>query len=321
MNFIKTTLTLLIMVFLVGCPSTKPTVDPDKKINPTPAIERSIKLQDEVSKSIKTETNKTIIEAEKIKGETKKIGDKVPDQVNEEIKNINQHTNNIIDFQRILQFQADKLIESKSQLNEAQSLISDLQKHNADIAKDNKVLKKEKEQAQKEKQAALFSKLIYLIITSIICLALCVVSALRGEPKAIWGAVGAGVVMIVSLAVSFFSIQFAIVGFIAVVAGLGLAIYIGFKNHAEKKEALELKNTIDVERIASKELVHTVEMAKSKLSREDKVDIFGTGAQVGKTHAVQSESTHKIVNSIRKEEKEHWEPTIRYRSKQNWEDQ
>jgi ABC-type multidrug transport system fused ATPase/permease subunit len=305
-NKLKQMIMIMSAILLVSCPSTEPTVDPDKKINPTPAIERSIEIQDEVSNSITTETGKTIAEAEKIKGETKKIGEKVPDKVDQEIKNINQHTDNIIDFQRILQFQADKLTESKNKLNEAQSLVSDLQKHNADISKDNKVLKKEKEQAQKEKQAALFSKLIYLIITSIICLALCVVSALRGEPKAIWGAVGSGVVMIIALAVSFFSIQFAIVGFIAVVAGLGLAIYIGFKNHADKK--------------ATTELVQTVEMAKSKLKREDKVDLFGTGAQIGKSHAIQSKSTNKIVHQIRKQEKEHWEPTILYRNKQNWEE-
>jgi ABC-type multidrug transport system fused ATPase/permease subunit len=293
---------VILFLFIVACPSVKDKeLDTDRRENPSTDVSGVIGVQKSVSSSIGNETEKSIKASESIKNEASNIGRKVPDKVDDELGKIEIHADNIITYQRVLQAQARRLEDATATLDRALLTINEMSKQNEDILSDNKKLKKEKELANQEKQAALFSKLIYVIIASILALALCIVSALRGDAKAIYGAIGAGVVIVVALGVSFHSKELAIVGFIALIAGLALAIYIGYKGHVEKK--------------ATRELVHTVEMTKAKLTNEDKLDIFGEGSVVGKAHAIQSESTNAVVNNIRKKEKEKWEHTINYDKK------
>jgi hypothetical protein len=293
---------VILFLFIVACPSVKDKeLDTDRRENPSTDVSGVIGVQKSVSSSIGNETEKSIKASESIKNEASNIGRKVPDKVDDELGKIEIHADNIITYQRVLQAQARRLEDATATLDRALLTINEMSKQNEDILSDNKKLKKEKELANQEKQAALFSKLIYVIIASILALALCMVSAVRGDAKAIYGAIGAGVVIVVALGVSFHSKELAIVGFIALIAGLALAIYIGYKGHVEKK--------------ATRELVHTVEMTKAKLTNEDKLDIFGEGSVVGKAHAIQSESTNAVVNNIRKKEKEKWEHTINYDKK------
>jgi hypothetical protein len=267
--------------------------------SPETDIEKSIDAQKGVKNSINENTDKTIKEAEGIKGETDNIKKKVPNKVDQEINNINESANNIIDYQKVLKDQSDKLSDSISSLERANILVVELVKVQSQLVEEKKALKKDNERLEDERQKATYDKMMYLVMASIICIALCIVSALRGETKAIWGAVGAGIVMILALSVSFYSKEYSQIGIVAVIAGLALACYLGYNNYVDKK--------------FKEEMVDTVEMSKGKLNMKDKVMLYGEGAQIGAVHSIQSESTKKMVDQIRSKHKRKWEHTINYK--------
>ena len=269
--------------------------------NPSPVVEEVIKITQESSDLIKKNTDETVRKAEEIKKDAKIIIDKVPPEIKPQIKpevdNIDKLASEIIFLQEDMKNQSLKMDEVNNDLRAALVNINTITSQKTELLKRNKQLTKDLAKAKEEKAKALFGKLVYLIIASVVLGALCLVSAFRGDKKAIWGAVTAAVIIVTSLAISFYMTEFALVGFIAIVGGLALVGYNAYKSHIDKK--------------ANKELVHTVEMTKDKLTLKDKREIFGDASLIGKSYMIQSNSTEKIVQKLRKEKKVDWEPIIK----------
>jgi len=285
---------LLILSFLFllsSCGSTQdeyPVVD-----DPNPLIEEHLVVGAATVTTIKAATSDTIKEADSIKTVATTIENKVP----KESKAIVASADNIKKIQSALAEQGTKLEVSNQRLTDIRKDIEELTSQTEAKSKEIKQLKADLQKERDEKQAALFSKLIYLIMTSVILGAVCIVCALRGEVKAFYGAAVCGAVIVISLGISFYAAKLALVGAIALVAGLILVCYMAWKEFESRK--------------ATKELVHTVEAAKHKMTPEAKAELFGHGPTVGQAHLLQSQVTKKIVNRLRKAAKEEWEPTIK----------
>lgn len=269
--------------------------------NPSPVVEEVIKITQESSDLIKKNTDETVRKAEEIQKDVKVIIDKVPPEIKPKIKpevdNITKKVSEIKVLQKEMKKQSLKMDDVNNDLRAALVNINTIASQKTELLKRNQRLTKDLAKAKEEKAKALFGKLVYLIIASVVLGALCLVSAFRGDKKAIWGAVTAAVVIITSLAISFYMTEFALVGFIAIVGGLALVGYNAYKNHCDKK--------------ANKELVHTVEVAKDKLTAKEKKDVFGEGAAQGQAHQIQSASTVKIVQQLRQEKQVDWEPIVK----------
>ena len=293
-------LLLIMSVIYTSCGGIDIVDIPEVK-DPTPIVKEVIDTNKEVSDNIKNGTKETIDRADKIKEEAKNIIDILPPEVKPNIQPkvdiIHKNANEIKDIQKSMQAQSLKLDKVTALLESALVDITTINAQKVELMKQKGELVKQLAKEKDAKQKALFAKMIYLIITSIVLGALCIVSALRGETKAIWGAVVAGVVIILSLAISFYMTEFALIGFVAVVGGLALLAYNAYKTHIERK--------------ANKELVHTVEMAKDKLMTKDKEEIFGKHSLQGQSHMIQSNSTVKLVQAVRKQRKDDWEPIIK----------
>ncbi len=269
--------------------------------NPSPVVEEVIKHTQESSDLIKKNTEETIRKAEEIKNDAKIIIDKVPPEVQPKIQpkvdKIDKNASAIISLKNDMKQQTVKMDELNNDLRAALININTITKQKTELLKRNHKLMEDLAKEKEEKRRALFSKLIYLIIASVVLGALCLVSAFRGETKAIWGAVVAAIIIITSLAISFYMTQFALVGFVAIVGGMALLAYNTYKAHCDKK--------------ANKELVHTVEVAKEHLSQEEQKNVFGNQSSLGQAHHIQSPSTVEIVQRLRRDRKTDWEPIVK----------
>lgn len=292
----------MLICTLTSCGMLRSTYDELVEVeNPTPVVEEVIKHTQQSSDLIKKNTDETVRKAEEIKRDAKVLIDKVPPEIKPVIKpevdNIDKNASAIISFQKEMKQQIIKMDALNNNLRAALVNINTITQQKTELLKRNQQLMEDLAKEKEEKQKALFGKLIYLIIASVVLGALCLVSAFRGETKAIWGAVVAAVVIITSLAISFYMTQFALIGFIAIVGGMALLIYNTYKAHCDKK--------------ANKELVHTVEVVKEQLSQDSQRNVFGHQSSLGQAHHIQSDSTVKIVQQLRRDRKMDWEPIVK----------
>lgn len=289
------------MLLLVGCGSMNLFDDPPEVKDPSPVIEDVIEVNEKTSEVVNENTNETIKKADEIKDEAKKIIDIVPPESKEEVRprvdNIDSKADEIKVLQREMQEQMKMLDKLNNQLQITLIDVKEITNQNNLLLEQKGKLIEELAKEKDAKQKALFAKMVYLIIAGIICGAICLVIAVRGEPKAIWGAVGAGIVIIASLSISFYMTQFALVGFVAIVGSLALLGWDAWKSRNERK--------------ANKELIHTVEVVKEELMPTSKKKIFGGDASLGQANMIQSKSTHKLVQQERIKMKPDWETIIK----------
>jgi ABC-type multidrug transport system fused ATPase/permease subunit len=306
-SFMKIISIIAILLLFWGC-SSLPILDTPEVEDPAPVVKEVIDVNNETKAEIDSKTDETIKKADEIKEEARKIIDIVPPEVKPDVKpnidSIDNKADEIKDLQISLKEQGKKLDEITDKLEitlvDIITITSQKEQLRAEKGELIKKLEEKEQELLKErdlKQQALFSKMIYLIIASVILGAICLVSAFRGDSKAIWGAVGAGVIIIVSLSISFYMTEFAIVGFIAIIGGLGLVAWNAYKDNINQK--------------ATEELVHTVEVAKDKLTPSDTEAIFGKHAMVGQAHLIQSPATVKRVQEVRKKRRDDWEPIVK----------
>lgn len=286
----KNLLFLLIALSTLSCETFKDTHQPI--VNPSPEIATHIAAVTEVTSDVKKAADATIKEADGIKAVTATISATAP----KESKEIDLKADNIKGLQEQIKDHATKLVVSNQNLINAQTRVLALETQNAEKGKEIAKLQEELKKEKDEKKAALFSKLMYLIIASVILGAICIVCAIRGEAKAMWGAATCGAVIVISLGISFYSTQLAIVGAVALVAGLVLVVWTAYSEYTARK--------------ATKELVDTVEVAKQKMDPTAKKEIFGEGALLGQAHILQSPATKNLVNKLRVKSKKYWEPTV-----------
>jgi hypothetical protein len=273
---------ICLLLLITSC-KTDPTItDIDKA---SPGIDSHIQVVKAETSTVITAADKTIDEADAIKKTAEGISKTVP----KESKDISSRADAVKNLQDSIKGSAQKMEISSQNLTVANERVIALEAQNSS-------LKKEVAKEKAAKKAALFGKLVYLIMCSVILGAICIVVAIRGETKAFWGAAVAGAVIVISLGISFYAKQLAIAGAVALVVGLGLVIWNAYSEFIHRK--------------AAKELVYTVEASKESMSVATKKEIFGEGAKAGQAHALQSSSTKELVNKLRVKAKKHWEPTI-----------
>ena len=258
----------------------------------SPDIKKHIEVVDATVDSINKSADDTIKEADNIKSVAATITDKVP----KESKNIDASADKIKGYQNDIKTKSKELEISNQNLINAEARVAELEKQDDEKTAEIKKLREDIKKERDAKKAALFKGLMYLIILSVILGAICVVCAIRGEAKAMWGAAVCGAVIVISLGISFYSTQLALVGAVALVAGLVLVGWSAYSEYVSRK--------------ATKELVDTVEVAKEKMDTNAKKEVFGSGAITGHAHTLQSNSTKSLVNKLRVKSKKYWEPTI-----------
>lgn len=157
--------------------------------------------------------------------------------------------------------------------------------NNADAS--NAKLKDEVSKLQDENAATFKRMMAYLAVICVAGIGICTVIAFFGRSKtAIMVAVGFGITLAVSTAVTLYLKAIALVTII--VLGVAFAVVIGYMGW----QAFKSKK-------AEEELVHTGELAKQYLAPEAREHIFGYGAEPGKVAQIQSKSTQERVKQIR----------------------
>jgi len=290
---------LAISVFIFSSCEHLPFMD-EKIENPAPVVEEAIKNNQEVSKGIKENTTETINKANDIKDEARSIIDKVPEatkiKVQPNVDKIDANANDIIALQKDMQTMSLALDKTAAELTTAKNDYEKLAKQKAELLAINQEITEQLNDANNEATRTRNAYLTWLIIAGIIMLAVCGMAAARGETKAIWGAIGAAIVIVLSLAVSLYSMELAMYGAIGLAVAIAIGIYVAYKSYTEKK--------------ALKEVVHTMEATKEEMKEEEKMTIFGKGARPGVAFAIQSASTEKLVQEIRESKKKNWTATI-----------
>jgi hypothetical protein len=286
---------LIVLLLLITSCKTPPEKVYDDIKKASPDIENHIETVNKSTTSIDQSADETIKEADGIKKVAANISKTVPN----ESKEIDSRADNIKELQNSIKKASQDLKVSNQNLANAQQRVAALEAQNTEKGDEITKLREELAKEKEAKKAALFSKLVYVIILSIILGAICIVVAIRGETKAFWGAAVCGAVIVISLGISFYSTQLAIVGAIAVVAGLVLVVWQAYSEYTNRK--------------ANDELVETVEVAKQTMSHEEKLKVFGDRVTTGQAHVIQSPTTKAIVNKTREKKKKFWEPTINAR--------
>jgi hypothetical protein len=284
---------LIVLLLLITSCKTPPDKVYDDIKKATPDIQKHIETVNKSTTSIDESADETIKEADGIKKVAANISSKVPN----ESKEIDSRADNIKTLQNQIKKSSQDLKVSNQNLANAEKRVAALEAQNTEKGDEITKLREELAKEKEAKKAALFSKLVYVIILSIILGAICIVVAIRGETKAFWGAAVCGAVIVISLGISFYSTQIAIAGAIAVVAGLVLVVWQAYSEYTSRK--------------ANDELVETVEVAKEHMKTEEKIKLFGEGTRPGEAHMIQSPTTRKLVNKTREKKKPFWEPTIR----------
>jgi len=140
-----------------------------------------------------------------------------------------------------------------------------------------------------------------MVIAGVVSLALAGWMFVQGNSKAIGlGAFGA-VLIVGSLAVSFFMKGMGAIGFVVIVI---VFVMIAWKAYCDWKERQKRKKN---ER-ANKELVKTVEHLKGGIDSEKKESLFGGRVDDGEVGRLQSEETKELIREHRKVLKQEFDP-------------
>lgn len=274
------------------------------------SLDKVIDETDKASSGSIESAAKIKVKAENIKADADNIDSKTDGKVKTEVDNIKDgvdiiktEADNIIALQEIIKLQTlelqsvRKLLEdSKSKIDSNTKLLnlteSKLKKSATKISR----LEKEVEIANSEVEKQTKAKLMWMVIGGIIAVALCIASAINGNAKAWTWAGCSAVVVIAAITVSHFYVQLAWVG---IIGGVALVAVLGMK----------MKRDMDLSK-ANEELIHSTEAIKETLTPKQKSAVFGDGAKPGMVFSLQSKSTEKIVNEVRKKNSTFWRPTL-----------
>lgn len=244
------------------------------------------------SSRIVGETAKSVEDhAEVIDGHVSSIESKTPAEVKEFVKpdlsGIRQETKGLKEDSVKLYLVEQKLKEAEAGLEEQKTLI----KKYTDFANNSELekakLKEKIKDLESAKQKLLNTLLAWISVACVVGIgASLVIGFFFKTPSAFMIAAGCVATLGVSVAVSLYMTQIAWISLSLLGVGFIAAIvYV----------ALQIKNKDK----AVGELIHTGEVAKAYLPTDAREKIFGNEVEPGVAHAIQSDSTIKIVRNVR----------------------
>lgn len=292
----KNTLFISVVIALMalpGCQKDRPFFggffDRDNKAKPI--IEEVQSDIEDIHANIGDATSSIDDEATSINTEADKITDPA---YSEETGNIKDSAGKILAANESIKKNNDTLAQDNIKLDDA---VNDVEKME-DFAKksdDARVqAEEERDKAIAKANDATRNMLRWLIACCIIGVGASVAMMVFGNFKT--GSiilVGCGTVLVLAVAVDKYLVYIAIAGLVLLAACVGFLIY-----------QIILRNK------AVDEVIHTTEIAKTKLLPEDRKKIFGYREEPGMAYTIQSKSTEDLVEKARKRFKKSWEPTV-----------
>jgi hypothetical protein len=285
---------LILLPILSLCTISCRTVKPIKIPDPTPIVKAATKLAGESAKTLKTASGEVTASVTIIKTEAQTLEDTIPAEVapstTPHLRKITSEADSIaINADRVDQV-SKALTAMKEQLEESQVSIS---------AQEKMILKltEERDKAIEQRDSALQKSLMYLVLLGVVLIGLSGVLIYNGNGKAVSIGVGGFLLIVISLAISFFIKYLAIIGI--VFSGV---IFLVIAYELYKKQKAHSK--------AFNEVVHTSEIVKQKLSDADRVQIFGDKVAPGAVEMIQSPETKEMVQASRKKQNAAWSPTV-----------
>jgi hypothetical protein len=216
-------------------------------------------------KSIETKDEKGVMKPE-VKGITKEV-QKSEVQRGE----LTKVSTSLRDTQGSLAAAESEIEQMKGIIESERAVIAKLEEDNAEL--------------EKKLGSALQRMLMYLVLAGVVMVAICGMLIVNGNAKAIGLGVAGIVLVVASLAISFFMTHLAIIGLCAGAIAILLIGYKIYEHHTHKK--------------AIRETVKTTEKIKQHLHPEDRNREFGDMVGDGEVGAMQSDSTKKIVREER----------------------
>lgn len=228
----------------------------------------------------------------------------------DEVKDLDQAIALLRDYETKLTEESRKLKETEGDLIVATQQVQVLEDTNVALVAENMDLIDKNTKLESDKQAALQAKLTYCIMLGILMIAICGFMFVNGKA----GAIGVGVVgiiiVVVSLAISYFTVQFAIIGAVGMVVVLGIGGYVAFRKSKKEKIIKEQEALITKQGTAIKEVTATVEHLKPHIPKGKIKSLFGDLITDGEVGIIQTDPTKELIFEARKEISEKAKPTV-----------
>ncbi len=286
---------LIILLLSGGCDFWKSKNTNVPTFHTSKNISTAIKKIDENTKEIKKTTKNIKESAEDIKNNIVKIDDKIDDNVKQEIdahlKSITNGSSSIIANVGTINNNLNNISSSTSEIKESNKQIGELENLVVKLEKERDDAIKDKEELENKSQEKLNTMLIYLIGASIVaCAGFAILFVFSGNKM---GILGCGISVLVLIIATTLKVYFL---WVAIAGGVMLLLFMAFMAY-----------NILTKNKAFKELVSGFEITKSKLSPDQKEELFGgTGdGNIGKIGEAQSPATVEMIkrerNKIKKE--------------------
>lgn len=278
---------LFICLCFTGCATFLPAVSNTGKTI-AEAIEKTKVASEKIKEISDGIDNSTVV----IDKSTESIRKKVPQNI---VESVSPDIDSIVDSTKSIRKKTGELKKISDDSKETVKTLNVVAKESKATQKELTKLKNERDEALSKQRASDRAKLMYLILAGIVMVAGSLAMCIYGI-KAIGVAIFGIVLIVSSLTVSFMIENLAYVGFGGGIVAVGI---IGYSIWRQRKE-----------RLATKEIVHTAEIMKNALPKEERNKILGNGATPGLAYQVQSDSTERIVRDIRSSFKPSWEKTV-----------
>lgn len=288
---------IVILVGLSAC-DTSPTMGRPDIPNPTAEIKEVDSAIDSSSTGV-VDVAETIDESiNEIKSSANSIGGKIPADitplVEPDLTNIENHADLIKEQTAMLNEYAAKLNAARATMASVSSKVSNIKEQVDQLAKDRDAAIEERDAAVAEAAAATQEMLMYIMGGSIIAAGICVAFMIFGSFKmGMIGLTASIATMALALTISEYRVEIAIGTGVLLFAVVGWVIY----------QAWQKQNAL-------KEVVHTTEVAKRKMTPEMRKEVFGYREEPGIASAVQSSSTENIVDRMRNQMRKRWNHTV-----------
>lgn len=262
------------------CPET---ITNNPEFNTGEDISQAHSIVEKSTKEIKNATTDISKETQEIKREIYQTKEKIPAELKKEINlhldKINNSSNIISEKTQDINKSVAELAGATSLLNNAGDKITTIEKTLDQITKERDAAIIARDKALAAKNSQLHKALRWLIVGCIVASAgLGVFGFMYGSKLSLTLSAAAIVIMSVAIFVETYFIVVVIFGGIVLIGLIGALVY-----------------NIIIQKKAFSQVVETVEVAKTGLSSDKKIELFGDTGKTGIMDSVQSPETIKMV--------------------------
>ncbi len=304
----KKIIVALIVLTMISCVSTPPIVNKTPK---APDLGMSQKSIEESAQEI-TDVSEGVgnVATDVDKQATSIEGKDAEGKMKPEVSGLRTDAQLLRQYKAALEKTVKKLKATEGDLIVATQQVQVLEDTNDAIVKENTDLTEENTELKSEVKAALRAKLTYCVMLGIVMIAICGFMFVNGKA----GAIGVGVVgiiiVVVSLAISYFTVQLAIIGVVGMIVTLGIGGYVAFRKRKKETLIKEQDDLIQRQGTAIKEVTATVEHLKPHIPKGKIKTLFGDLITDGEVGIIQTDPTKELIFDARKEISEKTKPTV-----------